>query len=79
MKILGDKLWEDEKYINGRRNRSAVESLMFSLKYVVHFGRLRRRGIEAVRSEMLGKIIVYNYLHKIRKFGNAERLYEKAA
>ena len=78
-KILGEELWEDEKYTEGRRNRSAVESLMFSLKYVVHFGRLRRRGIEAVKSEMLGKIIAYNYLHKIRRFTNTEGLYEKAA
>ena len=59
-KILGDELWKDEKYKDGRRNRSAVESLMFSLKYVVHFGRLRRKGIEAVKCEMLGKVIAYN-------------------
>jgi len=78
-KILGEELWNDEKYIEGRRNRSAVESLMFSLKYVVHFGRLRRRGIDAVKCEMLGKVIAYNYLHKIRKFESSERLYEKAA
>jgi len=68
-KIIGDELWEDEKYKDGRRNRSAVESLMFSLKYVVHLGRLRRKGIEGVKCEMLGKVIAYNYLHKIRKFG----------
>ena len=43
---------------------------MFSLKYVVHFGRMRRRGIKAVKSEMLGKIIAYNYLHRIRKYGD---------
>ena len=49
------------------------------MKYVVNFGRLRRRGIEAVKSEMLGKIIAYNYLHKIRRFTNSEGLYEKAA
>ncbi len=78
-KILGDELWEEKKYSDARRDRSAVEALMFSLKYVVHFGRLRRRGIEAVKSEMLGKIIAYNYLHKIRKSGNSERLYKKAA
>ena len=78
-KILGDELWEEKKYSDARRDRSAVEALMFSLKYVVHFGRLRRRGIEAVKSEMVGKIIAYNYLHKIRKSGNSERLYEIAA
>ena len=78
-KILGEELWEDKKYIEGRRDRSAVEALMFSLKYIVHFGRLRRRGIEAVRAEMTGKVIAYNYLHKIRKYGVPERLYRKTA
>ena len=78
-KILGDALWNDEKYTEARRNRSAVESLMFSLKYIVHFGRLRRKGIEAVKCEMLGKVIAYNYLHKIRKFECSQSLYDKAA
>lgn len=78
-KILGEELWEDKKDINGRRKRSAVESIMFSLKYVVHFGRLRRREIEAVTPEMLGKIIAYNYLHKIRRFADPESLYGKTA
>jgi IS5 family transposase len=79
-KILGEELWKDQKYKDGRRNRSAVESLMFSLKYVVHFGRLRRRGIEAVKCEMLGKVIAYNYLHKIRKFDcSKSEIHSKAA
>lgn len=73
-KILGEELWKDEKYTEARRNRSAVEALMFSLKYTVHFGRLRRRGIEAVKCEMLGKVIAYNYLHKIVRLENVERL-----
>lgn len=72
-KILGEELWKVEKYAEARRNRSAVEALMFSLKYTVHFGRLRRRGIEAVNCEMFGKVIAYNYLHKIVKFENMER------
>ncbi len=78
-KILGEELWSDQRYTDGRRKRSAVESLMFSLKYVVHFGRLRRRGIEAVKSEMLGKIIAYNYLHRIRKYSDSKNLYAKAS
>ena len=78
-KILGNELWEEKKYSDARRDRSAVESLMFSLKYVVHFGRLRRKGIEAVKCEMLGKVIAYNYLHKIRKFESSQSLHEKAA
>ena len=64
-KIIGDELWEDPEYIVGRRKRSAVESLMFTLKYVFCFGRMRRTGIENVRKEMLTKIIAYNYRHKI--------------
>lgn len=72
-KILGEELWEDEKYTEARRNRSAVEALMFSLKYTVHFGRLRRRGIEAVKCEMLGKVIAYNYLHKVVRIEKEER------
>jgi hypothetical protein len=77
-KIIGEELWENEKYIEGRKDRSGVEALMFSLKYVVHFGRLRRRGIEAVKAEMIGKVIAYNYLHKIRKYGDSSNLYKKA-
>ncbi len=73
-KILGEELWNDEKYTEARRNRSAVESLMFSLKYTVHFGRLRRRGIEAVKCEMFEKIIAYNYLHKIVRLEKLEKL-----
>jgi hypothetical protein len=33
---------------------------MFSLKFTVEFGLLRRRGIEAVRCELLEKVIAYN-------------------
>ncbi len=73
-KILGEELWTDEKYAEARNDRSAVESLMFSLKYIVHFGRLKRRGIESVKCEMLGKIIAYNYLHKITRLNKAEKL-----
>ncbi len=73
-KIIGEELWNDEKYTEARRNRSAVESLMFSLKYTVHFGRLRRRGIEAVKCEMLGKVIAYNYLHKIVRLEKEKKL-----
>lgn len=71
-KILGEDLWRNEKYTEARRNRSAVEALMFSLKYTVHFGRLRRRGIEPVKCEMIGKVIAYNYLHKVVRIEKEE-------
>jgi len=53
--------WDAPEAQKHRNDRSAVESLMFTLKYVVGFGRMRRRGLEAVRSEMLEKIIAYNF------------------
>ncbi len=61
-KILGEELWLQDEYIDARRNRSAVESLMFTLKYVYEFGRMRRRGIEPVRAEMLEKVTAYNVM-----------------
>ena len=61
-KILGDDLWVQDAYIDARRNRSAVESLMFTLKYVYEFGRMRRRGMEEVRAEMLEKVTAHNIM-----------------
>ena len=64
-KITPSELWESEEYILGRKKRSAVESLMFILKYVFEFGQLRRRGIENVKAEMTEEIIAYNIRRKI--------------
>lgn len=52
--------WESEIYREARRNRSAVESLMFSIKDGFEFGELSRRGIDAVRNELLEKVLAYN-------------------
>jgi len=59
-RLLGDDVWMQEEYIDGRRRRSAVESLMFTLKYVYEFGRMRRRGLKEVQAEMLEKVTAYN-------------------
>jgi hypothetical protein len=59
-KIISAEDWDSEPYREARRNRSSVESLMFTLKYVYGFGCLRRRGIDAVRVELLEKAIVHN-------------------
>ena len=64
-KITPPELWESEEYIMGRKKRSAIESLMFTLKYVFEFGQLRRRGIDNVRAEMTEEIIAYNIRRKI--------------
>ena len=59
--LISDEEWESVLYKEARRNRSAVESLMFVLKYSYEFSRLRRRGIEAVREELIEKAIVHNF------------------
>ena len=47
---------------------------MFTLKCVVQFGRMRRRGLESVRAEMLEKIIAYNFrrIIQVREAGKLE-------
>lgn len=53
--------WDSEAYINARDNRSAVESLMFTIKNGFDFGRVARRGLENVRAELLEKVLAYNF------------------
>jgi IS5 family transposase len=60
-KLLGDDQWGRDLLKEARRNRSAVESVIFCLKHCHEFGTLRRRGIDAVRDELMGKAIVYNF------------------
>jgi hypothetical protein len=60
-KIIGEEDWLIEDYVDARNNRSAVESLMFTIKYCFDFGRVMRRGIENVRAELLEKVIAYNF------------------
>jgi len=52
--------WDSEAYRQARRDRSAVESLMFTIKDGFEFGELGRRGIDAVREELLEKVLAYN-------------------
>jgi hypothetical protein len=60
-KITPVKEWESDEYKKARADRSAVESIMFTLKYSYDFGIVRRRGIENVYAELLEKVIVYNF------------------
>jgi hypothetical protein len=59
-RLISEEDWGSELYKEARRNRSSVESLIFTLKFVYGFGNLRRRGIDAVRIELLEKAIVHN-------------------
>ena len=75
-KQTGEADWESEVHQEARANRSAVESLMFTLKYSHGFGRLERRGIEAVRQELWEKVLAYNTCRMIelRKRRKKEKL-----
>lgn len=58
--LSSDERWESEEYRRARRNRSAVESMIFTLKFGFDFGELSRRGIQAVRQELWENALAYN-------------------
>jgi IS5 family transposase len=68
-KALLDKLeldWNDEKLAEARDLRSAIESLMFTLKQGFDFGEAARRGLRQVLAELLEKALAYNLCHLVR-------------
>ena len=72
-RLIGEDDWEDEIYLEVRRNRSSIESLIFVLKYCFEFGRLSRRGLEAVRAELMEKSLAFNSCRIIYLRGRAEQ------
>jgi hypothetical protein len=60
-KITPAEEWESETFKELRAHRSAVESLMFTGKFKFNFGQFSRCGIDAVRAEMLEKVIAHNF------------------
>jgi len=60
-KITSEEQWNSAPYADARNMRSAVESLVFTLRYKFSLYRFSRRGIEAVKGEMTEKIIVHNF------------------
>ena len=60
-KITPAEDWDDPEYQAARNGRSAVESLMFTIKHGFDFGRMARRGLDNVHGEMLEKILAYNF------------------
>jgi hypothetical protein len=64
-KITGAEQWNRPEYRAARANRSAVESLMFTLKDGYEFGQLLRRERENVRAELTEKVLAYNISHII--------------
>jgi hypothetical protein len=66
-KITEEDLWDAPEFVAARAQRSAVESGMFTLKFNHGYGRVRRRGLDAVHAEQTEKIIAYNFRHMVRK------------
>jgi len=79
--IIPAEDYDSIAYKKARNDRSAVESLMFTLKHNHDLDRMMRRGIDNVRAEMLEKAIAYNFfrLIKLRKNAEKERLAKLAA
>ncbi len=59
--VMPQEEWEDEDFLALRNKRSSVESVIFVLKDVFELDQLRRRGLEAVRGEILEKLIAHNF------------------
>jgi len=78
-KLTPEDEWNSEEYQQARADRSAVESIMFTLKYVFDFGYVRRRGVEAVKAELLEKVMVYNLMRIIILRKRADREYRQKA
>ena len=57
--------WNSPVYQLLRKGRSAVESLIFVLKFRFAFGRVRRRGLEEVRAELWEKVLAYNFVRMV--------------
>lgn len=78
-KLTDIEVWESETYKNARGDRSAVESLMFTIKFGFDFGELSRRGIDAVQSELTEKVLAYNFCRIILVRKRHREFLDKAA
>ncbi len=65
-KVIPEQDYNSIKFLRARMERSRVESTMHQVKSAVNFGRLSRRGLQAVTSELLAKIITMNLLIRAR-------------
>ncbi len=79
-KITPEDEWSSPGHREARRMRSAIESMMYTIKHGFEFGRLGRRGIGAVRCELTEKVLAYNFYRAvlIRKRLAAERMQRAA-
>lgn len=72
-KITSPEDWDSTIHQDARNDRSAVESLMFTLKDGFEFGRVSRRGIDAVRNELTEKVLAYNFCRALELRARKQR------
>jgi hypothetical protein len=77
-KLLEPQQWQSALYRGARAERSAIESLMFTLKACFAFGEPRRRTRANVLAELLEKTLAYNVCQLLR-VRERERQAAKAA
>jgi hypothetical protein len=65
-KLIEAQQWKSQPYRQARAERSAMESLVFTLKEGFEFGEMMRRTHKNVLAEMLEKVLVYNISQIIR-------------
>ena len=65
-KLFEPRQWKSKPYREARAERSAIESLVFTLKEGFEFGQMARRTHENVHAEMLEKVLAYNVSQIIR-------------
>jgi IS5 family transposase len=65
--LTSDVDWKSDEYAEARGKRSAVESVMFTLKEGFDFGEVARRGLEAVYAEQLERVLAFNLCHLVRR------------
>lgn len=59
-KVTPEEEWASPLYERARDDRSAVESLVFTLRRKFHLHRFSRRGLDNVVTEMYEKVIAHN-------------------
>lgn len=64
-KLTPPKEWSSDEHVEARDDRSAVESLMSTLKGSFDFDTVSRRGLDAVTAELTEKVLAYNLCRMI--------------
>jgi hypothetical protein len=81
-KLIDVQQWKSKPYRQARAERSAMESLVFTLKEGFEFGEMVRRTHDNVLAEMLEKVLAYNISQIIRarkKLSEPEEMQRAAA